>query len=186
MHAQLRRYEVLPPLRATWKGPLTLLDRRDFQVVRVCMSRCRSIRDHPDRLEPPAGAQVFYVGRSDESTWHGPSLRFARPVQSRCSLLAELGCANFHICTRAKSAKRLPAVLSAWANDKNKTALLVDCDIYSSAVEVFAFITDIVKSGIWLLVDDYWCYRGGDPKLGVRRGARRVGARHRPDWYQPL
>lgn len=46
--------------------------------------------------------------------------------------------------------------------------VMVDCDLYSSAVDVFAFLTDVLKTGTWLLIDDYWCYRG-DPKLGVRR-----------------
>lgn len=46
--------------------------------------------------------------------------------------------------------------------------VFVDCDLYSSAKDVFGFLTDILKTGTWLLIDDYWCYRG-DPKLGVRR-----------------
>jgi len=46
--------------------------------------------------------------------------------------------------------------------------ILVDCDLYSSAVDVFKFLTPILRTGTWLLLDDYWCYRG-DPKLGVRR-----------------
>jgi O-methyltransferase len=46
--------------------------------------------------------------------------------------------------------------------------VFVDCDLYSSARDVFSFITDIVQTGTWLLVDDYWCYRG-NPKAGVRR-----------------
>lgn len=46
--------------------------------------------------------------------------------------------------------------------------VMVDCDLYSSAVDVFRFLTPILETGTWLLLDDYWCYRG-DPKLGVRR-----------------
>jgi O-methyltransferase len=46
--------------------------------------------------------------------------------------------------------------------------VMVDCDLYSSAKDVFSFLTDVLQTGSWLLVDDYWCYRG-DPKLGVRR-----------------
>ncbi len=46
--------------------------------------------------------------------------------------------------------------------------ILVDCDLYSSAKEVFDFLTNICQTGTWLLIDDYWCYRG-DPKLGVRK-----------------
>lgn len=44
----------------------------------------------------------------------------------------------------------------------------VDCDLYSSAKDVFKFITPILQTGTWLLLDDFWCYRG-DPKLGVRK-----------------
>lgn len=47
-------------------------------------------------------------------------------------------------------------------------AVMVDCDLYSSAVDVFKFLTPILQTGTWLLIDDYWCYRG-DPKLGVRK-----------------
>lgn len=46
--------------------------------------------------------------------------------------------------------------------------VLIDCDLYSSAVDVFEFLTGILRTGSWLLIDDYWCYRG-DPRLGVRR-----------------
>jgi O-methyltransferase len=46
--------------------------------------------------------------------------------------------------------------------------VMVDCDLYSSAADVFRFLTPILETGTWLLLDDYWCYRG-DPKLGVRR-----------------
>lgn len=44
----------------------------------------------------------------------------------------------------------------------------VDCDLYSSSVDVFNFIDDIVEDGTWILCDDYWCYRG-NPKAGQRR-----------------
>jgi O-methyltransferase len=44
----------------------------------------------------------------------------------------------------------------------------LDCDLYSSTVEVLNFISDLVQDGSWLLVDDYWCYRGS-PKYGQRR-----------------
>lgn len=44
----------------------------------------------------------------------------------------------------------------------------VDCDLYSSSLDVFRFLDDIVTTGTWLLLDDYWCYRGS-PKHGQRR-----------------
>lgn len=58
----------------------------------------------------------------------------------------------------------------------------VDCDLYSSSADVFAFLEDIVTTGTWLLLDDYWHYRGS-PKLGQRRAfdewlssSKRIGA----------
>ncbi len=61
-------------------------------------------------------------------------------------------------------------------------AVNVDCDLYSSSVDVFRFIDGIVTTGTWLLLDDYWCYRGS-PNHGQRRAfeewmrsSKRVGA----------
>jgi hypothetical protein len=68
---------------------------------------------------------------------------------------------------------------------KNKGPCLVahvDCDLYSSSKDVFSFLDDIVTTGTWLLLDDYWLYRGS-PKHGQRRAfeewiadSKRVGA----------
>ena len=44
----------------------------------------------------------------------------------------------------------------------------VDCDLYSSSRDVFWFLDDLVTTGTWLLLDDYWCYRGS-PHHGQRR-----------------
>ena len=44
----------------------------------------------------------------------------------------------------------------------------IDCDLYSSAVPVFDFITTRVQDGCILILDDYFCYRG-HPSRGVRR-----------------
>lgn len=58
----------------------------------------------------------------------------------------------------------------------------VDCDLYSSSADVFRFLDGIVTTGTWLLLDDYWCYRGS-PKHGQRkafeewlRTSKRIGA----------
>ena len=58
----------------------------------------------------------------------------------------------------------------------------VDCDLYSSSRDVFAFLDGIVTTGTWLLLDDYWTYRGS-PNHGQRRAfeewmaaSKRVGA----------
>lgn len=44
----------------------------------------------------------------------------------------------------------------------------VDCDLYSSSWDVFHFIEPLVTTGTWLLLDDYWCYRGS-PNHGQRK-----------------
>lgn len=47
-------------------------------------------------------------------------------------------------------------------------AFYIDCDLYSSTKDVLEFITDLVDDGSWILLDDYWCYRGS-PKHGQRK-----------------
>lgn len=47
-------------------------------------------------------------------------------------------------------------------------ACLVDCDLYSSSKQVFEYIEPLLTTGTWLLLDDFWCYRG-DPRHGQRR-----------------
>jgi len=54
---------------------------------------------------------------------------------------------------------------------KEKGDLLVcyvDCDLYSSSRDVFEFINPLVTTGTWLLLDDYWLYRG-HPGHGQRK-----------------
>jgi hypothetical protein len=45
---------------------------------------------------------------------------------------------------------------------------LIDCDLYSSSKTVFEWIEPILTNGTWLLLDDYWCYRGS-PGHGQRK-----------------
>ena len=45
---------------------------------------------------------------------------------------------------------------------------LVDCDLYSSSKLVFEFIEPLLVTGTWLLLDDFWCYRGS-PHHGQRK-----------------
>jgi len=47
----------------------------------------------------------------------------------------------------------------------------IDCDLYSSTVDVLKFIQDKVVSGTWLLFDDYWCYRGS-PNHGQQKAIK--------------
>lgn len=44
----------------------------------------------------------------------------------------------------------------------------VDCDLYSSSMEVFEFIEPLIETGTWILLDDYWAFRG-DPRKGQRK-----------------
>ena len=75
---------------------------------------------------------------------------------------------NLHL-TKGLFSDTLPKFDIAQLKDKGfPICVMVDCDLYSSAVDVFKFLTPILETGTWLLLDDYWCYRG-DPKLGVRK-----------------
>ena len=79
--------------------------------------------------------------------------------------------------------KSLPQFDKASLHDKGPCLLAhVDCDLYSSSCEVFEFLDDIVDTGTWLFLDDYWCYKGS-PKHGQRKAfeewmskSKRVGA----------
>jgi hypothetical protein len=63
----------------------------------------------------------------------------------------------------------LPAFDTAQLADKGPCLIAhVDCDLYSSSRDVFAFLDGVVTTGTWLLLDDYWAYRGS-PKFGQRR-----------------
>ena len=53
--------------------------------------------------------------------------------------------------------------------DKGKLLVCyVDCDLYSSSKDVFNFIESLVTTGTWLILDDYWLYRG-HPQYGQRK-----------------
>jgi O-methyltransferase len=77
----------------------------------------------------------------------------------------------------------LPAFDKSAFDDKGPCLVAhVDCDLYSSSREVFAFLDDVVTTGTWLLLDDFWLYRGS-PRHGQRRAfeewmatSKRIGA----------
>lgn len=46
--------------------------------------------------------------------------------------------------------------------------VFIDCDLYSSTVEVLKFIDDLLVTGTWVLFDDYWCFRGS-PNAGEQK-----------------
>lgn len=53
---------------------------------------------------------------------------------------------------------------------ENKIALVtVDCDLYESAVPVFAFIEPLLQEGSLIYVDDLFCGYRGSPAKGVAR-----------------
>jgi O-methyltransferase len=63
----------------------------------------------------------------------------------------------------------LPSFDVARLEDKGPCLVAhVDCDLYSSSAAVFRFLDPIVTTGTWLLLDDYWHYRGS-PMHGQRR-----------------
>jgi O-methyltransferase len=106
-----------------------------------------------------------YVPYFFEGNYKAVSRDFCQEFISAGTLLPK-DCIHLY---EGKFSQTLPAFDKTELTKKGfPLCILVDCDIYSSAVDVFSFITDIAKSGTWLLVDDYWCYRG-DPRLGVRR-----------------
>jgi O-methyltransferase len=47
----------------------------------------------------------------------------------------------------------------------------IDCDLYSSTIQVLDFIDDLVVPGTWILFDDYWHYRGS-PQMGEQKAMR--------------
>ena len=49
----------------------------------------------------------------------------------------------------------------------------VDCDIYSSSLVALEFVEKYAHDGSWLLLDDYWCFRG-NPKMGQRRAFEEI------------
>ncbi len=54
--------------------------------------------------------------------------------------------------------------------------IFIDCDLYESAVSVFGFITDLIREGTVIIIDDYFRY-GGDPRKGVQGAFREWRAR---------
>jgi len=85
--------------------------------------------------------------------------------------------------TEGVYAETLPTFNTAAFADKGPCLVAhVDCDLYSSSRDVFAFLDGVVTTGTWLLLDDYWHYHGS-PRHGQRRAfeewmasSKRVGA----------
>jgi hypothetical protein len=117
---------------------------------------------HPAQ-QPADKVHAEYAPYFHEGNYKSEGLEFARQsIEAETLIPSE----NLHL-TKGLFSDTLPNF------DKSTlkgfpVCVMVDCDLYSSAVDVFNFLTPVLKTGTWLLVDDYWCYRG-DPKLGVRR-----------------
>jgi len=56
-------------------------------------------------------------------------------------------------------------------NQGNANCIFIDCDLYSSTVDVLHFIEDLLITGTWVLFDDFWCYRGS-PFEGEQKAIR--------------
>ena len=50
---------------------------------------------------------------------------------------------------------------------KKAAVVMIDCDLYSSAKEVFSFLKSVVDKGTIIILDDYFNYKA-DKKKGVR------------------
>lgn len=58
--------------------------------------------------------------------------------------------------------------------------VMIDCDLYQSAVPVLTFVEDLLQGGTVLLFDDWHCF-GDDPQRGEIRAFSEFVER-RPDW----
>ncbi|MBI4134597.1 MAG: hypothetical protein HY471_00615 [Candidatus Sungbacteria bacterium] len=56
-------------------------------------------------------------------------------------------------------------------NLKSAAVVMVDCDLYSSAVPVLNFISDLVVDGTLIMFDDWFCFRAR-PQKGEQRAFR--------------
>lgn len=73
------------------------------------------------------------------------------------------------VLTEGYFSETLPVFDKRQLRDKGPCLVAhIDCDLYSSSADVFAFLDDVVSEGTWLLLDDYWAYRGS-PRHGQRR-----------------
>jgi O-methyltransferase len=62
--------------------------------------------------------------------------------------------------------------------------IYIDCDLYSSTVDVLHFIDDLIVTGTWIIFDDYWCYRGS-PYHGEQKAIREWMDGHKRIGLQP-
>jgi hypothetical protein len=65
--------------------------------------------------------------------------------------------------------KSLPAFdKSRLAGQGALICIHIDCDVYSATKAALEFAENEIVDGTWILLDDYWCYRG-NPKYGERK-----------------
>ena len=62
--------------------------------------------------------------------------------------------------------------------------IYIDCDLYSSTLDVLRFIDDLIVTGTWILFDDYWFYRGS-PHEGEQKAIREWTENHARIGLQP-
>ena len=79
----------------------------------------------------------------------------------------------------------LPLFSKARLNGQGSASCIyIDCDLYSSTVDVLRFIDDLVVTGTWILFDDYWCYRGS-PLEGQQKAIKEWLANNHKIGLQP-
>jgi len=49
----------------------------------------------------------------------------------------------------------------------------IDVDLYSSSLEALKWVAANAQDGSWLLLDDYWCYRG-NASMGQRKAFNEI------------
>ena len=49
----------------------------------------------------------------------------------------------------------------------------IDVDLYSSSLEALKWVARNAQDGSWLLLDDYWCYRG-NASMGQRKAFNEI------------
>jgi hypothetical protein len=151
------------------------------------------------------GAQTFRLAyaasRSFESKRHlwafdsfaglpaSDDSRDAHPVWSVGNL--SISQAEFHrLCARQGMSRSDYSVIEGFYADTLRSSadelpdraaiVYVDCDMYTSTMDVLTFVTSRIVHGTVIAFDDYFCF-GPDETSGERRAATEVFGAH-PDW----
>ena len=89
-------------------------------------------------------------------------------AQVRATILGQTGMPpDMLTLTEGTFAETLPAV----GETPPVLVAYIDCDLHSSTMDVLNFLETRAVPGTWLLMDDYWCYRGS-PNQGQQKALR--------------